>query len=192
MPGRRAAWVGPWDARRRVWERAPGDAGVRLASPERVHSSDDCAAAGFAAAFAAQPAESRATNGTRAKQFRKLLADTSGGGRVATVHCTGTQVALWRGQAMRWAPQIITTARRARAALQWRPPPDGGARRRAESKAIAVELGASRTCCTRPDLAPGQCPALKRPSWITPCDPSPQDGKMNTEATQPTSPRTNK
>ena len=80
----------------------------------------------------------------------------------------------------------------ARAALQWRPPPDGGARRRAESKAIAVELGASRTCCTRPDLAPGQCPALKRPSWITPCDPSPQDGKMNTEATQPTSPRTNK
>ena len=50
--------LAPWDARRRVWERAPGDAGVRLASPERVHSSDDCAAAGFAVAFTAQPAES--------------------------------------------------------------------------------------------------------------------------------------
>lgn len=99
-----------------MWERAPGDAGVRLASPERVHSSDDCAAAGFAAAFAAQPAESQATNGTRAEQFRNLLADTGGGGRVATVHCTGTQVALQRGQAMRWAPQIITTARRTRSA----------------------------------------------------------------------------
>ena len=99
-----------------MWERAPGDAGVRLASPERVHSSDDCAAAGFAAAFAAQPAESQATNGTRAEQFRNLLADTGGGGRVATVHCTGTQVALRRGQAMRWAPQIITTARRTRSA----------------------------------------------------------------------------
>eukprot|EP00964_Phaeocystis_antarctica_P047945 scaffold27766_cov60-Phaeocystis_antarctica.AAC.1 len=42
----------------------------------------------------------------------------------------------------------------ARAALQWRPPPDGGARRRAESKAIAVEFGASCTCCARPVSAP--------------------------------------
>ena len=115
VPGRRGGTQG-WDARRRVWERAPGDAGVRLASPERMHSSDDCAAAGFAAAFAAQPAESQATNGTRAEQFRNLLADTGGGGRVATVHCTGTQVALRRGQAVRWAPQIITTARRTRSA----------------------------------------------------------------------------
>ena len=50
----------------------------------------------------------------------------------------------------------------ARAALQWRPPPDGGARRRAESKAIAVEFGASCTCCARPVSAPGQCPARTR------------------------------
>ena len=50
----------------------------------------------------------------------------------------------------------------ARAALQWRPPPDGGARRRAESKAIAVEFGASCTCCARPVSAPGQCPARSR------------------------------
>ena len=178
MPGRRGGTQG-WDARRRVWERAPGDAGVRLASPERVHSSDDCAAAGFAAAFAAQPAESQATNGTRAEQFRNLLADTGGGGRVATVHCTGTQgrPATHPGSPFREVKQCVGRRRSspllaARAALQWRPPPDGGARRRAESKAIAVELGASRTCCTRPDLAPGQCPALKRPSWITPCDPS--------------------
>ena len=48
----------------------------------------------------------------------------------------------------------------ARAALQWRPPPDGGARRRAESKAIAVEFGASCTCCARPVSAPG--PARSR------------------------------
>jgi len=54
----------------------------------------------------------------------------------------------------------------ARAALQWRPPPDGGARRRAESKAIAVEFGASCTCCARPVSSPGQCPALTRP-WET-------------------------
>ena len=47
--------------------------------------------------------------------------------------------------------------------LQWRPPPDGGARRRAESKAIAVEFGASCTCCARPVSAPSQCSARSRP-----------------------------
>ena len=66
---------------------------------------------------------------------------------------------------MRWATQVITIARRT-AALQWRPPPDSGARRRAESKAIATEFGASRTCCTRPVSSPGQSPALTRP-WET-------------------------
>ena len=87
----------------------PGDAGERVGRPERVHSSDDCAAAGLAAASAAQPAESWAPNALVCKAG-KLRADADAGGRVATVHCTGTQVALRRGQALRWAHQIITTA----------------------------------------------------------------------------------
>ena len=64
----------------------PGDAGERVGRPERVHSSDDCAAAGLAAASAARPAESWAPN-ARACKAGKLRADANAGGRVATVCC---------------------------------------------------------------------------------------------------------
>ena len=120
----------------------PGDTGVRVGRLERVHSSGGRAAAGLAAACAAQPAESWPPLQRSTVQAGNLRADTNAGGRVATVRCTmpPSQVAKRCVGRLR-----SPTSLAAPEALQSRQPHAAAAQRRAESKARAVEFGASCT-----------------------------------------------
>ena len=122
----------------------PGDAGVRVGRPERVHNSERRAAPGLAAACAAQPAESWPSLQRCAVQGTCARTRTQAG-------VCRQFVALTPMPPSRVAKRCVGRLRSSTSldvpeALQLRRPHAAATRRRAESKARAVEFGASCTC----------------------------------------------